>query len=160
MSVVHLISVRRFGLLVNGNAVSALGFPHRPNNDTNVDDEYDHRDNSVRNIGTGIACQLPSETTIDNTENNHTTTKTLMDWSPHAASAGLVEVQMLENTHHRLYQDENEDNNVADDLMVGVELINLLSKDDSECQTNDEKDNAQYLQRCVNEADLVRSGQV
>lgn len=55
-----------------------------------------------------------------------------------AASSSSMVVEMLVDTHCWLEEDEGESNDETDDLVSSVELINSLSQDDSESQTDDE----------------------
>lgn len=67
---------------------------------------------------------------------------------------------MLVDSESWLEKDQEGNNEVSNDLMVFVEFVNSLAEDDTQSEADDEEDQAEELERCMDEANSLCVGKV
>lgn len=76
------------------------------------------------------------------------------------ATTMTTEIHMLEQTEDGLEEDQQGDDNIADDLMIHVELVDLLAQENTGGQSCNHQDDADALQWGVDEENALREWQV
>lgn len=75
-------------------------------------------------------------------------------------ASSLVVVHMLVDPESWLKDDQASHNDVANDLVITVEFVYTVAKDNASCEADNEQDDAQNLQRGVHKADSLCPRQV
>ncbi len=72
-----------------------------------------------------------AKTTIDDTQNDDRTSEPPVNDAHRGLATGLVIMQVLVDSECRLEEDQDSHNEIADDLVVGIELADSLPKHDT-----------------------------
>ena len=155
------------------SATIFLGRPHvslahgRADHNGEVDEKDDRGDDTVQDgcvgrdvlIADGSALHQ-AQTAIDDAECDDGAAEPLVGQPLGAPGACLAEVQVLEEAENGLGGEEDHNNDVADDLVVAARQAERFRQADAQCQTNDDEDDAENLERGVDVGNFLRIGEV
>lgn len=71
--------------------------------------------------------------------------------SHHGAALVSTEIDVLEEAEQWLKQDKEGNDNIADDHVVGIQLIDSVAENNTSGQPNDHQDDTNDLQRSMDE---------
>lgn len=125
-----------------------------------IDQEYDGCDHSVRSIRSIIVGKVPSETSVNDTKDDHASTEPSMQDTENGSPASLVIMKMLVETHGWLEENKHGYYDEANGLMIAVYFTQTVPKHNAETHADDEEDRAQHLQRRMDESDFLCGRQV
>lgn len=102
-----------------------------------VNQEDNGRDDGIGDIRGLRGRELPPESPVDDTEDDHGSAEPTMGHTEDTPTTCPVVVEMLVETHGGLKEDEREGHDEANDHVWFVELVDLLAEFDSKHQTDD-----------------------
>lgn len=154
----HLITSPVEGLLGIGRVVAAPPY-RRAHDDRHVDDGDDDGDDAVqdrhprRTVGAPGPRLHDAQPTVDGARQHDSSAEPAVGRAHGAAAAGSAEVDVLVEAERGLDGEGNDEDDVADDLVVGGDFAEGARELDAEREADDQEYDAEDLERGVDEGD-------
>lgn len=144
-----------------------LGSSLRDNHHSHIKDEDNHSHNTIAdNSAMGHICAAHGsrlhepKATVDNACQNDNAAKPLMEDAQCTPSTVSAVIEMLVNAERGLEDNQTCNDNVADNLVVAIELVHFLRKYHTSREADNEQNDAHNLKGCMYEADSLRPWQI